>query len=71
MRQGRLMRVDEAAVLAEIRERVPAYLDGHAEVEARNRALEPWFAEIHRRSATRHTGVYRYAGDAARWPRNW
>jgi 5-methylthioadenosine/S-adenosylhomocysteine deaminase len=71
MREGRLTRVDEAAVLAEIRERVPAYLDGHGEVEARNRALEPWFTEIHCRSATRHTGVYRYAGDAALWPRNW
>ncbi|NGO54700.1 amidohydrolase family protein [Allomesorhizobium camelthorni] len=71
VRDGRLTRVDEGAVLAEIRERMPAYLAGHAEVEARNRALEPWFAEIHRRSAKRHTGVYRYAGDATLWPRNW
>lgn len=71
VRDGRMTRIDETAVLAEIRERMPAYLAGHAEVEARNRELEPWFVEIHRRAAASHSGVYRYAGDAALWPRNW
>jgi len=71
MRNRRMTRFDEDELFAEIRERVPAYLAAHTEVEERNRFLEPWFAEIHRRSAARHTGVYRYAGDASLSRRNW
>ncbi len=70
--QGRRMtRFDEDALFAEIRERVPAYLQAHTEVEQRNRYLQPFFAEIHRRSAASHSGVYRYAGDAPFSERNW
>ncbi|MBO6716745.1 MAG: amidohydrolase [Rhizobiaceae bacterium] len=71
MRDRRMTRFDEDAMFAEIRERVPAYLEAHAAVELRNRFLEPYFAEIHRRSAATHTGVYRYAGDAPFSGRNW
>lgn len=71
VRDRRMTRFDEEALFAEIRERVPAWLAAHAEVEERNRFLEPWFTEIHRRSAARHSGVYRYAGDAPLVRRNW
>ncbi len=71
MRDRRMTRFDEAALFAEIRARVPAYLAHHAEIEERNRFLEPYFAEIHRRSAASHSGVYRYAGDAMLSGRNW
>lgn len=71
MRGRRMTRFDEDALFAEIRERVPTYLEAHAELEQRNRFLEPYFAEIHRRSAASDTGVYRYAGDAPFSGRNW
>jgi 5-methylthioadenosine/S-adenosylhomocysteine deaminase len=68
LRDGRLTRIDEAAVLAEIREAVPRYLAEHAEVEERNRVLEPFFAEIHRRATLAEIGLNRYAGDMPAWP---
>lgn len=71
MRDRRMTRFDEHALFAEIRARVPAYLATHAAVEDRNRFLEPYFAEIHRRCAAIHMGVYRYAGDAPLRERNW
>ncbi|MEX0954955.1 MAG: amidohydrolase [Rhizobiaceae bacterium] len=71
MRERRMMRFDEDALFAEVRARVPAYLKAHSEVEQSNRFLEPYFLEIHRRSAASHTGVYRYAGDAPFRERNW
>jgi 5-methylthioadenosine/S-adenosylhomocysteine deaminase len=70
MRDGRLTRIDEVAILAEIRETVPAYLTEHARIEAANAVFEPSFAEIHRRASMRHSGPYRYAGDAPAWPSN-
>jgi 5-methylthioadenosine/S-adenosylhomocysteine deaminase len=69
MRDGRLTRIDEAEILAEIRERVPALLAEHAEIEARNRIFEPYFAEIHRRATSKDIGLYRYAGDMPPWTR--
>lgn len=61
---GRVTTVDEAAILAEIRETVPPLLAAHGEREDANRVLEPYFAEVHRRAAsTRH--LNRYAGDGA------
>ena len=71
MRERRMTRFNEDALFAEIRARVPAWLAAHGEIEKRNHVLEPYFAEIHRRSAARHTGVYRYAGDAPFRRRNW
>lgn len=63
VRNGRLTRFDEAAVKAELAALLPAYLAGHAKVEARNRVFEPYFAEIHRRAAKVDLGLDRYAGD--------
>ncbi|MEX0406750.1 amidohydrolase [Aquibium sp. LZ166] len=71
MRDRRMARFDEDALFDEIRDRVPAYLQAHTLVERRNGLLEPYFAEIHRRSAASHSGVYRYAGDAPLRLRNW
>jgi 5-methylthioadenosine/S-adenosylhomocysteine deaminase len=67
LRDGKLTRVDERAILAEIRETVPPLLAEHAGIEARNRAFEPFFAEIHRRACLQDIGLNRYAGDMAPW----
>ncbi|MEZ5666076.1 MAG: amidohydrolase [Alphaproteobacteria bacterium] len=64
LKDGALTVVDERAVLAEIRDAVPALLKKHAQSELANRALEPWFAEIHRRASC-HPRLDRYAGDGA------
>ena len=69
VRDGRLTRVDEAALRAEIRERVPAYLAAHTEIEARNSVFQPYFAEVHRRASLVETGLNRYAGDMPAWRR--
>jgi 5-methylthioadenosine/S-adenosylhomocysteine deaminase len=68
MRDGRLSRVDEDDIMAEVRERVPQYLAEHAKVEEQNRIFEPYFAEIHRRSTMQDVGLNRYAGDVGAWP---
>ena len=69
VRDGRLTRIDEAAVRAELRERVPPYLAGHSALEARNRVFEPYFAEVHRRASLVDVGLNRYAGDLPAWRR--
>jgi 5-methylthioadenosine/S-adenosylhomocysteine deaminase len=68
LRNGKLTRIDEDAVLGEIRELVPAYLAEHARIEDRNRIFEPHFAEIHRRATMQDIGLNRYAGDMPAWP---
>ena len=50
LRDNKLTQVDEDEILREVRELTRAYLAGHREVEERNRALEPYMAEIHRRA---------------------
>ena len=67
-RDGRLTLIDEAAILAEVRETVPAWLAGHALLEKKNAVFEPYFAEIHRRATLQDIGMNRYAGDAPLWP---
>jgi 5-methylthioadenosine/S-adenosylhomocysteine deaminase len=69
MRDGRLTRIDEGEILAEIRETVPALLAEHTAIEANNRVFEPYFAEIHRRACLRDIGLNRYAGDMTPWTR--
>jgi 5-methylthioadenosine/S-adenosylhomocysteine deaminase len=63
---GRLTRVDEAAILAEIREAMPAFLAEHTENEARNQVFHTAMAAIHRRATGRDIGMNRYAGDMER-----
>jgi 5-methylthioadenosine/S-adenosylhomocysteine deaminase len=67
-REGKLTHVDEAEVLREVRETVPAWLAEHGRIEDRNRVFEPYFAEIHRRATLQDIGLNRYAGDMPAWP---
>lgn len=59
---GKLQLIDEAAILAEIRELVPAHLAAHAELETRNAVFHTTMAEIHRRATSTDIGMDRYAG---------
>jgi len=60
---GRLKTIDENAILAEIRELVPAHLAEHAELEKRNAVFHASMSEIHRRATSQAIGMNRYAGD--------
>jgi 5-methylthioadenosine/S-adenosylhomocysteine deaminase len=60
---GRLTKVDEKALLAELREAMPAFLAYHEGVEEKNRVLEPYFDAIHRRCNLEDMGVHRLATD--------
>ena len=63
VRDNKLTQVDEDEILREVREVTRAYLAGHREVEERNRALEPYMAEIHRRATLSDIELNRYVGD--------
>ena len=69
VREGQLTRIDEATIRAELAERLPAYLDAHGHVEARNRVFEPYMLDVHRRSSRAVAGLNRYAGDLPPWRR--
>ena len=60
---GRLTKVDEKALLAELQARMPEFDAYHRGVEAANRPFEPAFAEIHRRCNLMEVGVHRLATD--------
>jgi len=62
---GRLTRVDEVAILAELRALMPEFIAKHAQVEELNRRFVPYFAEIHRRCNDMDIGVHRLGTDAA------
>ncbi|MET3650223.1 amidohydrolase family protein [Phyllobacterium ifriqiyense] len=62
VQDGRLQTIDEAAILAEIRELIPAHLAAHGKLEARNAALHSTMAEIHRRATSTDIGMNRYTG---------
>lgn len=64
--KGRLTKVDEAALLAEIREEVTAHLADHTRSEAANRTLEPWFRAIHKESVRQWPGVWHYTASKVR-----
>jgi 5-methylthioadenosine/S-adenosylhomocysteine deaminase len=63
--RGRLMKIDEAAILDELRELMPAFQAQHAQVEAENRILEPHFAAIHRYCNEQDIGIHRLGTDDA------
>ena len=69
---GRLQRVDEAALLEELRALMPEFLAYHAGVEKQNTALVPYFSAIHRRCNAVDIGIQRLATDDVdrAWPRN-
>ena len=62
---GRLTLVDEAALLAELRDLLPGFQAMHARVEAENRVLEPYFAQIHRYCHKQDIGIQRLGADDA------
>lgn len=64
---GRLTRVDEEALLEELRGYMPEFQERHAKVEELNRRFEPTFAEIHRRCCAQPIGINRYSGDEREW----
>ncbi|MGV3549325.1 amidohydrolase family protein [Rhizobium sp.] len=63
VRNGKLTTVDEAGIIAELQQLLPAYLAEHAELERRNSIFEPCMAEIHRRATLQDIGLNRYQGD--------
>jgi cytosine/adenosine deaminase-related metal-dependent hydrolase len=62
---GRCLRVDEAALLAELREAMPAFLAAHEQTEALNRQFDQYFRAIHRRCNGEDVGVTRLGNEPA------
>ena len=60
---GRLTRVDERALLAELRAEMPAFTRYTEGVEAANRRFEPAFEQVHRRCVDTDIGITRWASD--------
>ncbi|MDW5317012.1 amidohydrolase [Rhizobium sp. PL01] len=56
----RMALIDEMEILAEIRERMPAYQANHANLERANAIFEPTMAQIHRRATSAEIGFNRY-----------
>lgn len=69
---GTLLRIDEAALLEELRALMPEFLSYHSGVEKMNDALAPYFNIIHRRCNAEDIGVQRLATDDVEraWRRN-
>jgi 5-methylthioadenosine/S-adenosylhomocysteine deaminase len=64
---GKLARVDERALLAELREAWLEYRPRHVAIEEANRAFEPFFAAIYRRCADTDVGINRLGSDRPAW----
>lgn len=64
---GRCLRVDEAALLAELRAEMPAFLAAHEQTEALNRQFEAAFWKIHQKANAADLGLQRL-GAEPRWP---
>lgn len=64
---GRCLRVNEAEILAELREEMPAFLAAHDATEAANHAFEEAFRAIHRKANARDVGAHRLGQEPA-WP---
>ncbi|SEO65890.1 Amidohydrolase family protein [Aquisalimonas asiatica] len=65
VRDGKLTRVDEAALLEELRQLMPEFLSYHAKVERSNSRLFPYIDEIHKKCALMDIGVNRLGTDDA------
>ena len=64
---GSLIRVNETALLDELRSYLPEFQKHHAQVEALNREFEPYFAQIHRRCCEQDVGINRYSSSESEW----
>jgi 5-methylthioadenosine/S-adenosylhomocysteine deaminase len=67
VKDGALTRVNETALLDELRSYVPEFQKHHAQVEALNREFEPYFAQIHRRCCEQDVGINRYSSGETEW----
>ena len=65
MEDGACARVDEAALLAELREAMPEFQAAHQETERLNRAFEDVFYQVHQRANRRDVGVHRLGQEPA------
>jgi 5-methylthioadenosine/S-adenosylhomocysteine deaminase len=62
---GVLTKVDEKALLAELRAAMPEFQEYTLNVEAANRQFEPYFSEIIRRCYAQDLGIMRWASDGS------
>jgi 5-methylthioadenosine/S-adenosylhomocysteine deaminase len=62
---GVLTKVDEKALLAELRAAMPEFQEYTLGVEAANRVFEPYFSEIIRRCYAQDLGIMRWASDGS------
>ena len=60
VKDGVLTTVDEAEILAEIREAMPAYLRSHSDIEVRNTVFHRHIDSLHRKATGRNIGLNRY-----------
>jgi 5-methylthioadenosine/S-adenosylhomocysteine deaminase len=67
VKDGALTRVNETALLDELRSYLPEFQKHHTQVEALNRAFEPYFAQIHRRCCEQDVGINRYSSSESEW----
>ena len=67
---NRLKRVDEAALLEELRGHLPEFQNQHDQLEALNSAFQPAFEQIHRRCCDRDLGINRFSRPPAEWYQN-
>lgn len=67
VRDGELTRVNEADLLAELREAWDEYRPVHERNEGLNAQFHPSFSEIHRRCTSMDVGINRYGSDMPAW----
>ena len=67
VKDGALTRVNETALLDELRSYLPEFQKHHTQVEALNRAFEPYFAQIHQRCCEQDVGINRYSSSESEW----
>ena len=62
-----LKRVDEAALLEELRGYLPEFQKEQARLEELNSAFRPAFEEIHKRCCARDLGINRFSRPPGEW----
>jgi 5-methylthioadenosine/S-adenosylhomocysteine deaminase len=67
VKDGALVRVNEADLLSELREAWAAYQPKHTAIEAENVIFHPYFAAIHKRCTSMDVGINRYGSDMPAW----
>ncbi|AWC21309.1 Atrazine chlorohydrolase [Aminobacter sp. MSH1] len=64
---GVITKVNEAALLNELRERYAAFSEHHKGVEELNRRFEPYFSQIHKRCCGESSELNRYSTSQDEW----